>query len=77
MRALVMDFPTDHNTWNKGDEFLSGPSLLITPVTSMSQRSTTVYLPAGAAWYDLWSGTKHPGGSNTDITTPSIKYRSL
>jgi len=73
MRALFMDFPADHNTLNRGDEFLSGPSLLIAPVTSMGQRTTPVYLPSGASWYDLWTGTKYPGGSNTNIATPLDK----
>jgi alpha-D-xyloside xylohydrolase len=73
MRALFMDFPADHNTWNIGDAFLSGPSLLLAPVTMMSQRSTQVYLPAGADWYDFWSGTKHPGGGAAQIATPLDK----
>lgn len=70
MRALFMDFPADHNVWNIGDEFLSGPSLLIAPVMTMGQRTQSVYLPAGASWYDLWTGVKYPGGSNTATATP-------
>jgi len=73
MRALFMDFPTDRNVWNMGDEYLSGPSLLIAPVMTMGQRTRTVYLPAGASWYDLWTGTLHPGGGNIGMPAPLDK----
>lgn len=33
MRPLVMDFASDKNTWNIGDEFMFGRSLLVAPVT--------------------------------------------
>ena len=55
------------------DEYLFGSSLLVAPVMSMGQRSRSVYLPAGASWYDLWTGTLHPGGGNVDIPTPLDK----
>jgi alpha-D-xyloside xylohydrolase len=73
MRALFMDFPTDRNVWNMGDEYLSGPSLLIAPVTTMGQRTRSVYLPAGASWYDLWTGTPYPGGGTVGMRTPLDK----
>lgn len=28
-----------------------------------------VYLPAGASWYDFWSGERHDGGDNVTVTT--------
>lgn len=33
MRPLVMDFAADRNTWDIGDEFMFGRSLLVAPVT--------------------------------------------
>jgi len=33
-----------------------GPALLIAPVTSYKQRARQVVLPAGAQWYDFWTG---------------------
>ena len=39
MRALVMDFPTDTNVFNIGDEYMFGPALLINPVTTYQARS--------------------------------------
>jgi alpha-D-xyloside xylohydrolase len=34
MRALVMDFSNDKNTWSSNDEYMFGKSLLASPVTS-------------------------------------------
>src|SRR5215469_4212090 len=48
MRALVMDFRADTNTWNVGDEFMFGPTLLVSPVTTYQARSRPVYLPQNA-----------------------------
>ncbi|MBS1603011.1 MAG: DUF5110 domain-containing protein [Bacteroidetes bacterium] len=70
MRALFMDFPADRRVLDMGNEFLSGPSLLITPVTAMGQRTTPVYLPAAGSWYDFWTGTRYAGGNTVDIPTP-------
>jgi alpha-D-xyloside xylohydrolase len=70
MRALIMDFPADSNVWDMGDEYLSGPALLIAPVMTMGQRSRSVYLPSGASWYDLWTGARFSGGAHVDIPTP-------
>jgi alpha-D-xyloside xylohydrolase len=33
MRGLPMDFPGDRNTYNIGDQFMFGPSLMVCPVT--------------------------------------------
>lgn len=32
MRPLMMDFPKDKAGWNRGDEFMFGPALLVAPV---------------------------------------------
>lgn len=70
MRALFMDFPNDAHVWNNGEEYLFGKSLLITPVTHMGQRTTSVYLPAGASWYDFWTGAVSVGGDSVRCPTP-------
>jgi alpha-D-xyloside xylohydrolase len=33
-----------------------GPALLVAPVTEYQARTRAVYLPAGAEWYDYWTG---------------------
>lgn len=62
MRGLVMDFPADTAVINRNDEYLFGPSLLVSPVTEYRQRSRTVYLPKGAGWYNLYNGEYVEGG---------------
>jgi alpha-D-xyloside xylohydrolase len=68
MRALVMDFRDDTRTWNIGDQFLFGPSLLVTPVTEPGATSRHLYLPK-AQWYNFWTGELVEGGRA--ISTPA------
>ncbi len=69
MRPLVMDFPKDATARVLADEYLFGPAFLVSPVTSYKARSRPVYLPAGAGWYDFWTGAAAAGG--TTITAPA------
>ena len=67
-RPLVMDWRTDVQTWNRGDEFMFGPALLVSPVLqAATQRS--VYLPA-ARWTDFWSGKAVEGGREMEADAP-------
>ncbi len=64
MRPLVIDFPNDKTARDINDQFMFGPALLVSPVTSYKARSREVCLPlapgsAGgspAGWYNFWSG---------------------
>ena len=69
MRPLVMDFRTDVRAQNTGDEFLFGPSLLVSPVTEPGATVRHMYLPA-ATWYDFWSGGLIKGGQAIDAPAP-------
>jgi len=69
MRPLVMDFRTDVRAQNIGDEFLFGPSLLVSPVTESGATVRHLYLPA-ATWYDFWSGALIKGGQAIDAPAP-------
>lgn len=96
MRALMMDFKADRQTWDVNDEFLFGRSLLVAPVVKAlytpetvnetdemsgwnqngrlslfndnfradwsAAKTYDVYLPAGARWYDYWTGELLEGG---------------
>lgn len=62
LRGLVMDFASDTKTWNIGDQFLFGPSLLVAPVYTYKARTRSLYLPAGQGWYDLYTGQYLEGG---------------
>ena len=64
-RPLVMDWRTDPNTWNIGDQFMFGPAILVNPVLKAEATQRTVYLPESPLWYDFWSGASvqgRPGG---------------
>ena len=56
MRPLVMDWRTDKKVWNVGDEFMFGPSILVSPVTQKGATERYMYLPPAARWYDFWTG---------------------
>ncbi|HSD65333.1 MAG TPA: TIM-barrel domain-containing protein, partial [Vicinamibacteria bacterium] len=75
MRPLVMDFRDDPAALDVADQFLFGPSLLVSPVTSPGATHRSVYLPrrhsddaggAGAGWYDFWTGAHLEGGLRID-----------
>lgn len=69
-RPLVMDWRTDPNTWNLGDQFMFGPAILVTPVLKAGSTGRSVYLPAAAAWYDFWTGKSVAGGQDIEADAP-------
>jgi alpha-D-xyloside xylohydrolase len=69
-RPLVMDWRTDPNTWNLGDEFMFGPAILVNPVLKANTTKRDVYLPAAAAWYDFWTGKLLNGNQEIDADAP-------
>ena len=62
MRPLIMDFVSDKNTHNIGNEYLFGRSILVAPVTKYKSREWSVYLPDGADWYNFWTNAYTKGG---------------
>jgi alpha-D-xyloside xylohydrolase len=72
MRPLVMDWRDDVEAQNTGDEYLFGPAILVSPVTTQGATSRTVYLPK-AAWYDFWTGEKVEGGKRIETAAPIEK----
>ena len=69
-RPLVMDFREDPATWEIGDQFMFGPSILVSPVLAEHATSRAVYLPAGAGWYDFWTGERTNGGATITAQAP-------
>jgi alpha-D-xyloside xylohydrolase len=47
-----------------------GPALLVSPVLKEHATSRTVYLPAGANWYDFWTGEWTAGGAELSAPAP-------
>jgi len=72
MRHLVFDYPTDSNVFNIGDQFMYGPAILVSPVTSAGATSRSVYLPAGT-WYDFWTGSTATGDAKVTADAPLSK----
>ena len=70
MRGLVMDFANDRRAWGIKDEYLFGPAMLVAPVTEYKARSRQVYLPAGANWYDFYTGRVSRGGQTITADAP-------
>ncbi|HEX7158742.1 MAG TPA: glycoside hydrolase family 31 protein [Edaphobacter sp.] len=70
MRGLFMDFGSDPQVANIGDEYMFGPALLVAPVTEQGVTSRQVYLPAGTDWYDFWTNTKIHGGQTITAAAP-------
>src|SRR5690606_33531155 len=66
----VMDFPDDPRARDVATEYLFGPALLVAPVYEQGARTRGVYLPAGADWYDFYSGEKHAGGRTVEADAP-------
>ncbi|XP_074580003.1 putative glucan 1,3-alpha-glucosidase [Curcuma longa] len=62
MRPLWLEFPADKETYDNGEAFMVGSSLLVQGVYEKNQKSVSVYLPAGASWFNLRNGVKSDGG---------------
>jgi alpha-D-xyloside xylohydrolase len=66
MRPLAMDFPTMPWLPNRTSatiaehQFMFGPALMVSPVTTYKQRKQFVVLPpSNGGWYDFWTGASH------------------
>ena len=71
MRPLVLDFPDAAALRGITDEYIFGPSLLVSPVTTYRARSRTVQLPAvPGGWYEFWTGKSVGGGKAVDTPAP-------
>ena len=70
MRPLVMDFTADSNVNNVGDQFMFGPSLMVSPVYRYGDRSREVYFPKSAGWFDFYTGKFQAGGERKMVDAP-------
>ncbi len=71
MRPLVMDFPKDQQALGIGNQYLFGPAIMVTPVTTAGATTQSVYLPATSApWYNFWTGETVAGGQRVDAAAP-------
>ena len=76
VRALLIDYPADRNTWRIQDQYLFGDALLIAPVLRPLAESPTraLYLPAGT-WVDYW--TRQTIASRGEWIERAVDLRTL
>jgi len=67
LRAMVLEFPKDKNTFTIDDQFMFGEALLIAPVVEKGVKKRNVYLPKGE-----WLDYNNPSVNYTGDTT--IEY---
>lgn len=70
MRPLIMDFAADVKTYEIGNEYMFGRSVLVAPVTKPDVDKWPVYLPGGANWIDFWTGELFKGGQTINKNVP-------
>lgn len=70
MRGLAMDYANDKNVYDIDDQYMFGPSLLISPIYEYKARERDIYFPEGKGWYDIYSGKYQAGGIEKTIAAP-------
>jgi alpha-glucosidase len=69
VRPTFHEFPDDPACFADCDDLMLGPSLLVASVVTPGAQTRDVYLPAGGAWADFWTGERFAGGRR--ITRPA------
>ncbi|MDZ4766535.1 MAG: glycoside hydrolase family 31 protein [Chloroflexota bacterium] len=70
IRPLVYEFPDDPRCATESFDFLLGSHLLVASILEAGARTRRVYLPAGVAWCDWYTGEWHAGGTEIDVAAP-------
>lgn len=73
MRPLVMDFTSDTTANNVCDQYMLGPSIMVSPVCEYETYSRAVYLPECEGWYDFYTGIYYAGGQAIKAAAPYEK----
>jgi alpha-glucosidase len=73
-RPLVYEFPGDPLVCDESFTFMLGSNLLVSNVLKKGEKTHRVYLPAGSAWYSIWTGDVYEGGQaiSIDVTPETI-----
>ena len=69
-RPLFLHFEADPRAYAVQDAYLYGPDLLVAPVHRAGAETWEAYLPAGADWVHLWSGSVQAGGQGVRVSAP-------
>jgi len=68
MRAMVLEFQDDPNTYSMEDQYMFGDAFLVAPVHTPVNRRT-VYLPEGI-WFDYWTAKEYKGPITLQVQPP-------
>jgi len=66
-RPLVYEFPEDRRVTDESFAFMLGANLLVSSILKKGEKIHPVYLTAGSAWYDFWTGEAYEGGQTIPI----------
>lgn len=73
MRPLMMDFPSDKNGWNRGDQFMFGKSLLVAPVLEAQYTTEKVsYADENTGWNHKENADSKEHSVVVDFTAPRL-----
>lgn len=67
LRPLFYEFQQDQNCYDRDDEFMFGPSILVANVLEKGAERISVYLPTGCGWYDFYTREYYEGGQTLEI----------
>jgi alpha-glucosidase (family GH31 glycosyl hydrolase) len=67
MRALWLHHHDDPQAVSRGDQYLWGRDILVSPVVEKGATSRRLYLPRGE-WFDFWTEERLEGGREIDRT---------
>jgi len=67
MRALWLHYSDDPQAVARGDQYLWGRDMLVSPVVEKGANSRRLYLPRGD-WFDFWTEERMTGGREIDRT---------
>lgn len=70
MRPLVMDFTSDANVNDIGDQFMFGSAFMVSPVYKYGDRTRKMYFPKCEGWYDFYTGSYQDGGETREVKAP-------
>ena len=74
MRPVWYEFPGDKLTYLISDIYMIGSDLLVAPVVKEGMRNRDLYLPAGTAWINWWTGERLEGGKQHRVDAPLDRF---
>lgn len=75
VRSLMFDFTNDKDVADVKNQYMFGPSLMISPIVKPNQQKHEIYLPKESNWFNYHTGESYSGGQKIQIkpelnTTP-------